>query len=491
MIEDISGAISTIKNISIEQGDLNEFHQIPVDIQSIYKQYEEYKYSHGLYDFDDMLSLAFLALTQYPRLLTRIQQRFTYIQVDEAQDNSKLQNNILKLILGENSHLFMVADDDQTIYEWRGAYPEGILRFEQDYAGAKIFRMEHNFRSSQNIVTLSNQFIKKNMHRYDKNLITENPEHSPVVFAELNKIEDQYDFVVKCLQEKNNYLKEKAVLFRNNISTIPLADCLERAGISFCTRGYKGHFFEHWLLNDIKWFMLFARDISKLEYFDRIYYKNEAYISKKQYEQAKVIHSCQKNIFEALCIDNQVKDPQYHKIQQLKWQFKALARKSMKEAVNHILNNMGYQHWLNNSSYRSFMSKESMNNYLMIIKLIASKCKDTEDFCKRCTDLTRILEESKNNHQGDEVMLSTFHSAKGLEFDSVFMIDLLQGAFPSKEALGNQKKMEAERRLFYVGLTRARSELTILSFKTKKHQESMTSIFVEEAKEIQHPPVNV
>ncbi|MBC7958578.1 MAG: ATP-dependent helicase, partial [Vallitaleaceae bacterium] len=417
-------------------------------------------------------------------LLTRLQRQYDYIQVDEAQDNSKLQNEIIKLLVTPANNLFMVADDDQTIYEWRGSDPEGVLKFQSHYNYSQIYRMEQNFRSSQDIVSLSNQFIKSNLNRYDKNLMTRNPSYQPIEIVKLGLFEDQSDYLIKALKSKKGALSKYAVLFRNNLSVIPLAHRLEQEGIDFGTKGYSGYFFTHWVVTDIKDFLMFALQPDRTYLLDRIYYKNDAFISKKIFEMAKGNVNSKTGIFDAIHGASELKSFQKKKIIQLKHQFKNLANKPIGHAIDHIENELGYSGWLANSAGRLGVSFEGAKNILAILKYITKGCKDFYGFINRLDTLQKILGASVNNLNPNALVLSTLHSSKGLEFDAVFMIDLVKGIFPSDEALNSKKLLEAERRLFYVGMTRARYNLYLLS---GNERTLNPSIFVKEVDKLLHP----
>ncbi len=486
-VEQLSSAISYFKNLMVDVEDFDQYETGIRNIKEIYTGYETFKEENNLYDYDDMLLISYAALKDEQELLERCQKQYDYIQVDEAQDNSKIQNEIIKLLVTADNNLFMVADDDQTIYEWRGSEPEGVLKFDTIYPNAKIYRMEQNFRSSQDIVGLSNEFIKSNINRYDKNLVTQNPAYQPIEVVKLGLFEDQYDFITKSLKGKKGRLSKYAVLFRNNLSAISMADKLDRENIDFCIKGYSGHFFNHWILNDIKDFLRFSLEPHRTELLDRIYYKNEAFISKKIFESAK-LSAGDGNIFDEMYHSPDLQAYQKKKIIHLKHKFGTLASKSIAHATQHIENELGYGAWLSSSAGRLGSSYEGAKNILAIIKYISKACNDFYDFIDRLDYLQKRLQASAQNvhvkAQSNAVVLSTIHSSKGLEFDAVYMVDLVKGIFPSEEAISKRQLLEAERRLFYVGMTRARYNLYLLSGNEKLGGSSQ---FVKEVDQIQHP----
>lgn len=484
VVEELAGTISYFKNLMVPVEEFDSYNTGVRNIKEMYTAYEAFNRENNLYDYDDMLLICHQTLKEDKSLLKRYRQQFDYIQVDEAQDNSKIQNEIVRLLAASEKNLFMVADDDQTIYEWRGSDPEGVLRFSDDYPGAHIYKMEQNFRSSQDIVSLSNQFIKNNQNRYEKNLMTQNPTYQPIELVKLGLFEDQYSYIIKSLKKKKGRLSKYAVLFRNNLSAIALANELDLEGIDFCVKGYSGHFFTHWILNDIKDFLMFSLQPNRTELFDRIYYKNDAFISRKVYETAKMNQRGNTSIFDEICHMSELQVYQKKKISGLKQQFKALANKSMAHAIEHIEIQLGYRKWLEGSAGRLGVSIEGAKNILSIIKQISKGCSDFEGFIQRMDVLQRRLAASINNTKPNALVLSTLHSSKGLEFDAVYMMDLVKGIFPSEEALQKRKLLEAERRLFYVGMTRARYNLYLLSGNDKVIGPSL---FIKEVDQIQHP----
>ena len=196
--------------------------QFKVDIRNfkeIYCEYESYKKSNRLLDFDDMLTLSLDILNKDKHLLNKYRNKYEYIQVDEGQDVSKTQMEIIKTLSYPKNNLFIVADDDQSIYSFRGAYPKGLFEFRKIYKDCKIFYMEQNYRSSNNIVSVCNKFIKKNTLRYDKNIFTENPFLEPINIVKVKSKEDQYLFIIEELK-KHEKRHDIAILYRNNLSSI-------------------------------------------------------------------------------------------------------------------------------------------------------------------------------------------------------------------------------------------------------------------------------
>src|SRR5690606_11364766 len=189
------------------------------NFKQIYRSYESYKRNNNLLDFDDMLTLAIEILNKDNHLLNKYRNRFQYIQVDEGQDTSKAQIEIIKIISHPKNNLFIVADDDQSIYGFRGAYPKGLFEFSKIYKNGKVFYMEQNYRSTKNIVNISNKFIKQNSLRYNKNIFTENDYLEPISIVKVNTVEEQYKYLLDDINSHKDYANT-AILYRNNISAI-------------------------------------------------------------------------------------------------------------------------------------------------------------------------------------------------------------------------------------------------------------------------------
>ena len=279
-LEELLNTIGFVKNMMIDVSDFEDHDNFKIkNFDKIFSAYENYKKENNLIDFDDMLTMSFDILRENPSILKKYQDRYEYVQVDEGQDTSKIQNEIIKLISSKNNNLFIVADDDQSIYGFRGAYPEELLVFEKKYPNAKVFFMEQNYRSTKNIVSVCDSFIKQNQKRYKKNLFTENESVNPVTITKLKRQEDQYEYILDEIKKTMNYA-ETAILFRNNISAISIIDYLDKHNIPIYMKDTKMHFFNHWVVLDIISFFNLAMDEGDQRSFEKIYYKMNAYISK-------------------------------------------------------------------------------------------------------------------------------------------------------------------------------------------------------------------
>ena len=463
-LESLLNHIGYVKNMMISVDTFVKEKKTNIDnFSSIFNAYEKYKKDNKFIDFDDMLSLAFEILTKDKYILDKYRRKFDYIQVDEGQDTSKIQLEIIKLLSFPNNNLFIVADDDQSIYGFRGAYPKGLLNFNKIFPEGKIFFMEENYRSSKNIVSVCNKFIKMNTLRYNKTISTKNSFIEPINIVKVNSILDQYEYIIDDLKDRK--LDNCAILYRNNLSSIGLIDYLEKNNISFYMRDIKARFFNHWLIQDIINFMVFSQDTSKMSIYESIYYKKKGFISKKQINYAKTLNYKQ-SVFQRIM--NFPGIPEYYKktLRELTRDFKSLSKMKPEKAIEFIEYNLEYERYLKENSMKFGYTYDVLKTTLYYLKLIAKETKNIDELMARLKHLENISSKSKDLK--DVITFSTVHSAKGLEFDRVYMIDLVDGSFPSSASIdeynnGKYELLEEERRLFYVGMSRAKYHLTLIT----------------------------
>ncbi|OPX43178.1 putative ATP-dependent DNA helicase YjcD [Ruminiclostridium hungatei] len=489
-LENLINEIGLVKNSLIK-----EFEGLGFNTKrfpQVYRAYEDYKKSNLLIDFDDMLTYAFSILTKYPRLLAYYRNKYTYIQVDEAQDLSKIQFELIRLLSAESGNVFIVADDDQSIYGFRGAEPQYILDFEKQFGQCSIYRLERNYRSAGNIVRLSSSFIRQNKNRYDKNHAAVNASGKEPETVKTRSQREQLKFILDKLEEGGNSSGDipfhTAVLYRNNLSSILVADLLERNGIGFKIRQNKLHFFRHWLVQEITAFLHFALNPRDVEAFSKIYYRMNRYISKAMLECA-LSGSGNRPVIDCIMDGIELKPFQLEGLQAVKLEFAQLAEKRPWNALEYIKNNFKYLESV--KEYCGLMGISCEYNYRLfeILQEIAYNCSSIVGFLDRLAELDRLFE--GNNAAacaggGAAVTLSTLHSSKGLEYDCVFMIDLINSELPGDKLLEkavelkDMSVLEEERRLFYVGMTRARQELYLVYPSASNHENLQASVFISE-----------
>ena len=481
-LESIINSIGYIKNMLITPDEyVSQFKVDTNNFLEIFNAYESYKKNNSLIDFDDMLTLALDILQEDKYLLEKYRSRYEYIQVDEGQDTSKVQLEIIRTLAHPKNNLFIVADDDQSIYGFRGAYPEGLFQFNKIYKDGKIYYMEENYRSTKNIVNICNRFIKKNTLRFNKDIFTKNPYIEPIKLVKVKNLEEQYTYLMDQLEGIVDY-RNTAILYRNNLSAVGIMETLERKGIPFYIKDFKIKFFDHWLVQDIIDFFLLAQDNSNILAFERIYYKMNGFISKVQLNSIKALHY-EYSVFDRLLSLPGLNDFYKKNFLSLKLNFKKLSKLKPYEGIDLIEKNLGYEDYLKESHMRFGYSMDSLEIILNYLKIIASNTMDLNGFLARLKYLEYLCSHSKDNREG--LTLSTVHSAKGLEFDRVYMIDLIDGEFPNGSSIDSFNKgdiapLEEERRLFYVGMTRAKSYLTLITYINKNNKEVKPSRFLLE-----------
>ncbi|WP_081779659.1 ATP-dependent helicase [Pseudobutyrivibrio sp. MD2005] len=432
-----------------------------LDLYRIYELYNNQLKSQSMMDYDDQMIYAYKILKGSPVTLKHFQEVYKYICVDEAQDTSKIQHMIISLLAGAAGNLFMVGDEDQSIYGFRAAYPDALLNFEKEHTGAKVLIMDKNYRSNAKIVEAADIFIQHNKERHPKHICATKQSASEINLVTIPR-EAQYSYLMKVAE---NPLTKTAVLYRDSESVLPLVDLLERNNVPYNIKSADLTFFSNRVVLDIMNMLKFAFVPMDAEIFMKIYFKFQAYIKKtdaiEMCNLAEINHSGILDAAEEVGMNPHV----LGNCRSLRTHFKNMANENPYKAINRIENFMGYGDYLGANNIDT--------NKIFILKQLAKQEKDIPGFLNRLSDLRMILME-KENTTSTKFILSTIHSSKGLEYDSVILMDVLNGVFPNKvlrqhtKATAQEKKdFEEERRIFYVGMTRAKDKLTIFKYKDR------------------------
>jgi len=482
--------IGLLKNLMIEphhKEKIKPYIENDLDIfLQIYKNYETYKENHHLLDYDDLLTQAYQILVNHDNLRNFYQNQYSHIQVDEAQDISKIQSELIKLIALPENNLFLVGDDDQSIYAFRGAYPQQLLNFKNSYPDANMIYLSENFRSSLNIVQASSQFIGKNKTRYKKEIFTLNPTCEAPNFYHFKNDTEQANYLIEKIQ-KLAITQNIAILYRQNISAVSLLSLLNYHQIPFKLQERKLSFFKHPIVQDITAMIKLAQNGG-----DKVAFKRVAkilYLSASVTNQALAQQEADFLDYVARSITFK-SSFQTTKIRQFKQNLPKLTTLDPGLGISYILKTLTYEDYLIKKGY--LKEEKELPIYtqgiaiLESLKGIANQCHDFEEFFNRLATLANL------NQSSNGVSLLTFHAAKGLEFDYVFMVDCMNNITPSATALTaylNQdpKEYEEERRLFYVAMTRAKYQLEILSVASKYNLLFNRSNFFKDANEIVNP----
>lgn len=444
----------------------------------IYQEYVKRCKTSKLLDFDDILLYTYELLTNRNDILRGWQKRFTYILVDEFQDINQLQYDVVKLLAKPEDNLFIVGDDDQSIYAFRGAKPEIMLHFPEDYPDAKTELLACNYRSASTIVELSQKVISKNLRRYKKELFADKMGGKPVtiqVFEDGKQEELYVKSQVKELLKKGIPYEEMAVLYRTNSGARFLVETLMQYQIPFCMRDTLPNLYEHWIAQDVISYIRIAMGERSRREFLRIMNRPNRYFSRGALDDAQVS-------FEGLRWFYEEKDWMCDRIDKLEEDLNTLKRMTPYGAINYIRYGIGYEEYLKEyAGYRKIKAEELFE----VMEELASSAKNFKSFSEwfvHIEEYTQQLKEQAKKQVSEKkgITISTLHSIKGLEFDAVFLMDVNEGSLPYHKAV-TESSIEEERRLFYVGITRARKFLWILYAKNRHDKELEVSRFLTES----------
>lgn len=479
-LKNVRTLLTYIKNMMLNEEELQKLEEeSDIRIAGIYREYCRQMREQKLMDYDDQMLYAYNILRKDPGVLAYFQNRYPYICVDEAQDTSKIQHAIIALLAAGTGNLFMVGDEDQSIYGFRAAYPEALLSFEKKHSGAKVLLMEENFRSNAKIVEAADKFIQKNTLRHEKHMRAAREAGADIREISLKSRKAQYVYLMKAAQKcttgmagmsgseehrgrADASVTETAVLYRDNECAIPLIDLLERKNIPYRMRNADLSFFTHRTVLDVQNIIRFAMDPKDTELFMQIYYRLKLFFNKKDaLRYAQISQEKDMEVLDAALKYGNLEKYQEDNIRNLKRQMVRILNMPGDEVVNQILTYMGYQ---------DYLKKMGMNaNKLETVKLIGSRVESPEKLLERLEELRTIIQE-KVSDKDCPFILSTMHASKGLEYDTVYLLDVMDGILPEK-VLANPRTAskeeletyEEERRLFYVGVTRAKNQLNVFT----------------------------
>ncbi|MBR5485705.1 MAG: ATP-dependent helicase [Oscillospiraceae bacterium] len=462
MEEELVSAISYIKNMMIPESEISSLDYSVPYLAEIFAEYKRVKKQNAWIDFDDMLTLSLTILQKYPDILREYQSRWDFINVDEAQDNSKVQTCIIRLLADGCKNLFMVGDEDQSVYGFRGAYPQSLLEFPNTYPDAVILKMEENYRSSNEIVSHANNFISLNTARYEKNMYTTNPQGEPITVLDSDSLSEQYSKVCRMLSE--DFDGTTAVIYRHNHSAIPLVDLLDRKGIGFSIREHKSVFRYSRPVGDVLAFIALSFDGNDLQALQRIGWKCSAYLKRVFLRELKPDKNYP-SLFEQI-IDRCTESQQLStgRLKYVHRQIQSLQKLSPSRALDCIFHDLGYFDYLHNCL--DAQTRASYIQKLNALESVAAQSKTIPQFLDRLDYLEELVR--SNSSTNSKITLTTAHSAKGLEFDRVILTDLIDSVFPLIQAVNESlthsgcELMEEEARLFYVAATRARKHLVLM-----------------------------
>lgn len=448
----------------------------PEDRQ-IYHAYEKRKKAAGRIDFDDMLLLCYQMFCKRSDILQKWQKRYPYILIDEFQDSSRIQYETIKLLAGNKKNLFIVGDDDQAIYGFRGATPGIMNRFIEDYPEAAIVRLSQNYRSSEYIVRASGRVIQKNGVRFPKELTAVQKYGKPVHVQELKDMGQEAEYVagqIKKRMEEGIAAEDTAVIFRTvQDASMVISEFMNR-GIPFFMKEKAFHLFEHFIAEDMKAYFRIAMGEKNRSDFLRIINRPNRYISRSALDKEKTDFEDLKNFY---CD----KEWMIERIEEFERDIRTISKMTPYAAFQYLMKKTGYMDFLKEYSLKMQIEESELTE---IADEIAQSMKKKEsmkewiDYTQIYTEKIRQMEKEEKFTKGKTAFL-TMHGAKGLEYRCVYIIEAQEGTIPHRKAI-EESETEEERRLFYVAMTRAKEELVICYIKQKNGKEVYPSRFIGE-----------
>ena len=481
-LSSVLGEMSLVKN---ELHDLSHYHSAAIgaaDFRRLLEMYDAFKAEKNKIDFDDMLTMAYNMLKNEPAQLASLRQSYPYIMIDEFQDINRVQYESVRLLAAPQNNLFIVGDDDQSIYKFRGSRPEFLLNFPQDYPAATSVTLDTNYRSTNQIINYANEIISANKLRYNKEIKgTGLAGVKPVILvtddqnAEAANIADR----IRAMSKKGADLDSIAVIYRLNLQARAFADAFMNANIPFRNRDEMPVIYDHWIAADFFAYLRLAVRLYKKQKTgydpdaERIINKPYRFISKAFMQGMK-----QNNLD---MFASYHRDPSLHtaskaRIEELKSELTSLGKRDTASAIRYIRQGIGYnEHILDHSAYRK-LNPTGLFEIADELQEAAKNFPDPEAFLAHARAMIAAAKE-QDAERGPCCNLTTLHSAKGLEFDTVFIAGAVEDVIPYIRSK-TDTDIEEERRLLYVGVTRARHELYISTIKTRYDKKVEPSRFL-------------
>lgn len=476
-IQDIAAEIGKVKNNRIP---LEEFvsEKCSADaFRNIYRNYEQHRKELKKIDFDDMLVLCYELFQSRPDVLAQWQKKFRYVLIDEFQDINRIQYDVIRMLAQPENNLFVVGDDDQAIYGFRGADSELMLGFGKDFPNAKQILLGMNYRSTANIVQNSLKLIENNVERYSKKLEANREGGSCLHIQEVKDPVEEAEYVLEEIQKcKENGIKEEeiAILFRVHTDARAVVETMVERKIPFQMKEHLPNIYEHFIAKDIMAYFRLATGARHRQDFLQIMNRPKRYLGRDSVAGAKVSFEDMRKFY---CD----KDWMIDRIDQFEWDVKMLMKMAPYAAIQYIRKRIGYDDFLKEYAFTHQINRSDLNEVLAEIEEAAKAFSSVEEWFAHVEEYTETLKvkEKERNRPRPGVRLMTIHASKGLEFKQVFLIAANEGRIPYQKAK-TDKEIEEERRLFYVAMTRAKDFLKICYVKIQNGKEVTPSRFVDE-----------
>ena len=474
-ILDIAAEIGKIKNNRLDVEEYVSEKCSTETFREIYSQYEEERKRRRKIDFDDMLVLCYNLLSSRPEVLEGWQRKFRYILIDEFQDINRIQYDVIRLLALPQNNIFVVGDDDQAIYGFRGADSELMFQFRKDYPQADQILLGMNYRSTEYIVRNSLKVIRHNERRFEKQLEAYRKGGACLHVQELADPAEEAEYILdeieKCISDGIRP-EDIAVLFRIHTDAGPVAEALVERRIPFQMKEHLPNIYNHFIGKDIQAYFRLAMGERRRQDFLQVMNRPKRYIGRDSLAGRAVSFEDIRNHY---CDKEWMMD----RIDQFEWDVKMLAKMAPYAAIQYIRKRIGYDDFLRDYAFLHNIPRTDLTEVIEEIAEAARPYRTLEEWFRHVEEYTHILQEKQKKDNPEGVRLMTIHAAKGLEFHTVFILDANEGRIPYKKAR-TDAQTEEERRLFYVAMTRAREKLTVCYVKTKSGKETAPSRFVDE-----------
>ena len=483
--EFVANLISEIGNVKGEMLDVAYYYSknCPEEVfKKIFREYNDTLIRANLIDFDDMLVMCYELLTKRKDILKLWQDKYRYILIDEFQDINRVQYEVIRLLAKPQDNLFIVGDDDQSIYRFRGARPEIMLNFEKDYPEAKKIILDTNYRSTPEIVAAAGKLIRNNNKRFEKQIRAERENGSKPVILPFDNVYKECNYILEEIEQliaKGLTYQDMAVLYRTNTNPRTLLEKLMEHNIPFCMKDVIPNLYDHFIAKDIIAYINAAVDfrekgVMKRGDMLRLINRPKRYISRDVFPRAEVNLEDVKRFY-------QDKGYVLERISKLEYDLAMIRNMNPYAAIQYIRHGIGYEEYLTEYAEYRRMKPEELYDVLEELSEAAKPYKTYQEWFKKIEEYGEELKKQARERQEkkDGITLATMHSSKGLEYRAVFIIDANETITPHKKAL-LPEDIEEERRLFYVAVTRAKDWLYICHCRERYGKETDVSRFVEE-----------
>lgn len=475
-LQELAIEIGNVKNNCMDIEEYEPVKYTTEKFRKLYRTYEETKKKYRKIDFEDMLIQCRDLFMKRPDILKKWQEKFQYILVDEFQDVNQAQYDVVRMLAAPQDNLFVVGDDDQSVYGFRGAKPGIMKEFMKDYPKARQILLDVNYRSSGYIVKGALRVIGNNKIRFEKKIEAFRKPDETVHVQEVKDPVQEAEYVLERIREyreKGVSYTEMAVLYRTNVDARAMSELMTEYQIPFVMKEHLNNIYEHFIALDMISYLRLSQGEYDRKYFLQIANRPNRYLTRESMKTGNVSYESLRRYYRD-------KDWMVDRIDQLEWDMKMICDKTPYAAIQYIRKRMGYDEFLKEYAAYRKISSEDLFAVLEEIWQNSKGYGTIKEWFEHIESYGKMLkEQNKKNGEKEGVSLMTMHAAKGLEFDTVFVIEANEGSCPYKKATADEE-IEEERRLFYVAMTRAKRKLVISYVKEKNGKDLLPSRFVSE-----------